>query len=61
VTVQTHKRNVAVDPVVKQIEDELSGALGTKVKLTKSGGGGKIVIEYYSDEELKGILGRISG
>jgi hypothetical protein len=36
------------------------GIFGTKVKLSKSGRGGKIVIEYYSDEELKGILGRIS-
>ncbi|MFA6047721.1 MAG: ParB/RepB/Spo0J family partition protein [Parcubacteria group bacterium] len=59
VTVRTHKRNVVIDPVVKQIEDDLSGTLGTKVKLQKSGGGGKIVIEYYSQEELDNILSKI--
>jgi ParB family chromosome partitioning protein len=59
VTVKTHKRNISVDPQIKQIEDELSGTLGTKVKLTKSGGGGKITIEYYSQEELDNILSKI--
>lgn len=59
VTVKTHIRNVAVDPAIKGIEDELSQTLGTKVKMTKSGGGGKIVIEYYSQEELDNILSKI--
>ncbi|MDQ1284449.1 MAG: ParB protein [Patescibacteria group bacterium] len=59
VTVRHHKRNVSVDPQTKQIEEELSGALGTKVKLSKSGGGGRIVIEYYSEEELGNIVSRI--
>lgn len=59
VVVRTHKRSVTVDPKIKQIEDELSEVLGTKVKLTKSGGGGRIVIEYYSQEELDNILGKI--
>lgn len=59
VTVKTHSRNVQLDPAVKQIEDDLSGTLGTKVKLSKSGNGGRIVIEYYSQEELDGILNKI--
>ena len=59
VTVKTHQRNIVVDPAVKQIEDDLSQTLGTKVKLTKSGGGGKIMIEYYSQEELDNILSKI--
>lgn len=60
ISVKTHKRNLRVDPAVKQIEDELSGKLGTKVKLTKSGGGGKIIVEYYSQEELNSILDKIN-
>lgn len=59
VSVRTHKRNITVDPEIKSMEDELSGALGTKVKIKKSGGGGQIVIEYYSKEELNNILGKI--
>ncbi len=60
VSVHAHKRIVNVDPAVKELENKLMGIFGTKVKLSKSGRGGKIVIEYYSDEELKGILNRIS-
>jgi len=59
VTVKTHKRNIRIDPEVKQIEDDLSQSLGTKVKLTKAGAGGRIVIEYYSQEELDNILSKI--
>jgi ParB family transcriptional regulator, chromosome partitioning protein len=60
VSVRAHKRIVNIDPEVKDLENKLMGILGTKVKLTKSGGGGKIIIEYYSDEELNNILGKIS-
>lgn len=59
VSVRTHKRNIAVDPEVKSIENELSETLGTKVKLKKSGQGGRIEIEYYSREELNNILEKI--
>ncbi|MFZ2975585.1 MAG: ParB/RepB/Spo0J family partition protein [Candidatus Moraniibacteriota bacterium] len=59
VTVHSHKRNIIVDPETKSLEDELIGILGTKVKIKKSGGGGQIVIEYYSKEELNNILGKI--
>lgn len=60
VSVRSHSRAVNIDPQIKELENKLMGIFGTKVKLSKSGRGGKIVIEYYSDEELKGILGRIS-
>ncbi len=60
VSVRSHKRAVNADPEIKNLENKLMGALGTKVKVTKSGGGGKIVIEYYSEEELEGILDKIS-
>lgn len=59
VSVKTHKRVISVDPEIKAVEDNLSSALGTKVKLSKSGSGGKIVIDYYSQEELNNILSKI--
>ncbi len=59
ISVKTHKRNVAVDPEVKSREDALSSFLGTKVKIKKSGTGGRIIVDYYSQEELEGILGKI--
>ncbi len=60
ISVRKHKRLINVDPEVKEVEDKLTNVLGTKVKLQKSGQGGKIVIEYYSPEELKSILEKIS-
>lgn len=44
------------DPQFRMWESRLEEALGTKVKLEKLGDRGKIVVEFYSDEELRGIL-----
>lgn len=60
ISVKTHVRKTSVDPQVKAIEDRLVGVFGTKVKLSKSGAGGKIVIDYYSQEELDNILTKIA-
>ena len=60
ISVRSHKRAASANPEIKELENKLMGALGTKVKVTKSGRGGKIVIEYYSEEELGSILNKIS-
>jgi ParB family chromosome partitioning protein len=43
----------------RTLEEDLRRALGTKVELYRSHKGGKIVIEFYSDEELDGIYRKI--
>jgi ParB family chromosome partitioning protein len=44
-------------PEVKALEHNLSAYLGTRVKLVyQEGGAGRIVIEFYSEEELGRIL-----
>lgn len=50
-----------IDPNARQIEEALRSALGTKVALTKGRRGGRIVISFYSDEELQAIYDRIVG
>jgi ParB family transcriptional regulator, chromosome partitioning protein len=45
----------------RDFESRLRNALGTKVSLQRSRKGGKIVIEFYSDEEFEAIYGRIVG
>ncbi len=47
------------DPEVRALEDRLQQFLGTKVKLQKQGAGGKITIDFYSQEELQGILDKL--
>lgn len=60
ISVKPHKRISNGDPVTKQLENTLVEALGTKVKVSKSGDGGKIIIEYYSQEDLDSLIGKLS-
>ncbi|MGA7729751.1 MAG: ParB/RepB/Spo0J family partition protein [Chloroflexia bacterium] len=46
---------------VRVLEERFRDALGTKVQLSKSSRGGKLVIYFYSDEELDRIYGTIVG
>ncbi len=48
-----------VDPETKVLESRLEDFLGTRVKLAKSGSRGRILIEFYSLEELNAILNKI--
>jgi len=54
------KRPVS-SPDTHAIEEELRRALGTKVELFRSRNGGKIIIEFYSDEELDTIYEKLVG
>ena len=44
---------------LKAEEDRLRRRLGTKVSISKKGKRGRIVIEFYSEEELESILSKI--
>jgi ParB family chromosome partitioning protein len=56
------KDEAKLDPNVKAAIDELSGVLGTKVKLVeRSGDRGHIEIEYYSSDDLTRIYELIVG
>lgn len=63
VTVSTHKRRIggtSVDPIFKEKEEQIAQALGTKVTIKKSGTGGKILIDFYSSEELENIVRKLA-
>ena len=49
------------DPDLERVEEDLRRSLGTKVRLARSRKGGRIVIEYYSDEELGRLYERLTG
>jgi ParB family chromosome partitioning protein len=51
------KRDASFD--IQSIEADLRRALGTKVELYRSQRGGKIIIEFYSDEELETIYDKL--
>lgn len=50
------KKVINNDANIVKIEDELKKILGTKVKLSNNNKKGKIMIEYYSNDELERIL-----
>ena len=61
ISVKTQRRSSNVDPVIKELEDRLATVMGTKVRVTRSGGeGGKIIIDYYSNDELNSIIDNLS-
>ncbi|MGK2848644.1 MAG: ParB/RepB/Spo0J family partition protein [Minisyncoccota bacterium] len=60
IAVKPHVRSTThLHPDVVERMDHLTQILGTKVKITSSGKGGKILIEYYSPEDLDGLLRRL--
>lgn len=62
-TMRTARRRGAgarLDPDSREVQKRLEEVFGTRVKLLKKGEQGRIVVEFYSDEELEGILNRIA-
>ena len=47
------------DPEMRVWQDKLQEQLGTKVQLQRIGERGKIVMEFYSEEELRGLLRKL--
>ncbi len=59
----TSKRQMdsaAPDPKLMALETELRGKLGTQVKIQRQGQGGKITIEFFSDEELSDLVHKMA-
>jgi ParB family chromosome partitioning protein len=48
-------------PEVRELERRFREALSTKVSLKRKGEGGRLVIYFYSEEELAAIYGHIVG
>lgn len=50
------RKNVTKDAIILDIEEKLKGILGTKVELKHNKNKGKIIIEYYSDDDFNRII-----
>ena len=59
--VSSPKSSAPADGEMEGREEDLRQALGTKVSVVKSRKGGRIVIEYYSDEEFSRLFDRLTG
>ncbi len=59
-TVKRQMDSAAPDPKLMAMESELRGRLGTQVKIQRQGQGGKITIEFFSDEELSDLVHKMA-
>jgi ParB family chromosome partitioning protein len=57
----SHVASAQINPEWERVEADLRTALGTKVTLARARRGGRIVIEYYSNEELGRLYERLTG
>jgi len=54
-TEKTRKKHDELKPEILELEGNLSESLGTRVRIEARDVGGKIVIDYFSDEDLRMI------
>lgn len=60
VSVRSHIRiSATLNPEIIRKTEQLAQIFGTKVKISPVGKGGKIIIEYYAEEDLDGLLRRL--
>jgi len=57
----SRKRRPSLPPEMQAVEDRLREALGTRVRLAPGKKGGRLIIYYYSEEELESLYERIVG
>ncbi len=60
ITVKRRMDAATPDPKLMALETELRGKLQTQVKIQRQGRGGKITIDFFSDEDLEEIMNRIA-
>lgn len=56
IAVEKTRKKDLVDPELVEIEGKLSESLGTRVSIEKKENGGKVTIDFFSNEDLRGIL-----
>lgn len=53
---RVRKINASIDPEISAFEEKFAESLGTRVKIEKKENGGKLMIEFFSNDDLTDIL-----
>jgi len=64
ITIPSHQRKIlisTVNPEIHDLENRLQQSLGTKIQIKKKGTAGKILIDFFSEEEFDKIKGLLLG
>lgn len=57
---RVRKHNASVDPEILALEAKLKESLGTRVHIERKDVGGRITIEFFSDDDLQNIVGMMN-
>ena len=55
---KTRKKDLNLDPEITEFENELTETLGTRVQIEKREVGGKIVIDFFSNDDVRAFIKR---
>ena len=55
-----HPKKKIIDPVMEILQTSLEEQLATKVRILKKSKGGKLEIEYYSDDDLERLISKMN-
>lgn len=55
---KTRKKDLNLDPEIMEFESELTETLGTRVQIEKREVGGKIVIDFFSNDDVRAFIKR---
>lgn len=58
---ERRKPTTTRDPLIVDVEEQLQHALGTKVRVVRRGGRGRIEIDYYSEDDMERLLELLTG
>lgn len=53
---KVRKKERAFDPEIIEIEEKLTESLGTRVQIERKENGGKIVIDFFTNDDLRSLL-----
>ena len=59
-SIATDRTRAFFDPEIRKLQEKIENALGTRVRIDKKGNRGRIYIDFFSEEELGSILGKIA-
>ncbi|MEK7634965.1 MAG: ParB/RepB/Spo0J family partition protein [Patescibacteria group bacterium] len=57
---RVRKFNASVDPEICALEEKFAESLGTRVRIEKKENGGKLMIEFFSNDDLQDILNMLN-
>jgi ParB family transcriptional regulator, chromosome partitioning protein len=58
---KVRKKSTTFDPEILELENKLSESLGTRVQIERRDVGGKVMIDFFSADDLRVILGLLKG